>query len=254
MEPIRASHARFRRLLFVAAAVGVMFLVGRSGASLYDGLGFPDEPYRYVHPPHGYSQRYAPTNARVPVSLAGGTNPHEGLISSGESGPQVGVYLPPRALVADSALTTVVVTARPVGGGRLPVDGVVNSNVYAVAFNPPAATVRPGLGTTANVSLRQAVFETVVPVMEFRASDRDAWLRLNTVQIGRDIYLGPWSGPGEYVLVQPASGTAQTRRDSDSNHQLVVILGFCVLVVVGALFAVRRWGAEAGETPRDQVG
>lgn len=239
--------------MVVAALAAVVLLAGRGGTPLYDGIGFPDEPYRYVHPPHGYSQRYAPTSARVPVPLTSGTNPHEGLVSSGESGPQVGIYLPPRALVADSALTTVVVTARPIGGGRPPADGVVNSNVYAVAVNPPAATVRPGLGTNANVSLRQAASEPVVPVMEFRSTEHDAWQRVKTVQIGRDIYLGPWSGSGEYVLVQPATGTPQSRRDGGGNTQLLLILGFCLVVVVGALLAVRRWGAQAAEAQRDRA-
>jgi hypothetical protein len=251
---VKAVPGGLRGLVLLTSAAAVAMLIGRGGTPLYDGVGFPDEPYRYVHPPHGYNQRYAPTSARVPVPLTGGTNLREGLISSGESGPQVGVYLPPRALVAESAVTSVLVTARPVGGGGRPPDGVVNSNVYTVAFDPAGASVRPGLGTAANVSLRQAVFETVLPVMEFRPTGHDVWQRVKTIQIGRDIYLGPWVGAGDYVLVQPATGTSQSRRDRGGNTQLLLILGFCVVIVIGTLLAVRRWGAQAAETQQDRTG
>jgi hypothetical protein len=231
---------RTRTLAYCGAVVALVgLLVSQGGVPLYDGIGFPDEPYRYVQPPHGYQQKYQPTDAKTTVPLAKATNPHEGLISSGESGPQVALYIPPKGLHVGDAATSLTVRARPVAGSAPPTDGTLNSNVYDVDFGSHPVTFDTKDPSPPNIALREAVFQTVLAVMEYRPAG-GTWRRLPTQQVGRDVYLGYLQGAGQYVLIQPGKGTPQTSRDSGSTRQLVFILIFCVLVVTAALLAVRR--------------
>jgi hypothetical protein len=248
----RVPAARWLAVGYAGVLVAVLgLLVASSGVPLYDGLGFPDQPYRYVHPPRGYAQQYKPTEARTVLRISKGSNTEEGLISSGESGPQVAMYIPPGGLrVLDSA-PTLTVRARPVAPSTPPTDGTLNSNVYEVDFGPHPIRIDAGESAPPNITLREATFETVLAVMEYRAASTGPWRRLETGQVGRDIYLGALQGAGQYVLIQPAAGTPRSARNDGGGRQLLFILGFCFLVVIAALFAVR--GTSGGISPAGQV-
>jgi hypothetical protein len=235
-----AANRRWKRAGFGSGLVTLVVLVATaSGTPLYDGIGFPDEPYRYVDPPHGYVQKYKPTEARTVIRISRETNPDEGLISSGESGPQVAMYIPRRGLSVLDSASTVTVTARPVKANDPPGDGTLNSNVYQVDFSHPVQ-ISGASASPPNITLREATFETVLAVMEYRTDSTSRWRRLETPQVGRDIYVAALQGAGQYVLVQPAMGTAQSARNRGTGKQLVFILGFCLLIVIVVVFAVRR--------------
>jgi hypothetical protein len=221
--------------LLVAGAL----LIATEGTPLYDGIGFPDEPYRYVDPPAGHHQKNAPTDATATLTLLHGVNKGEGLVSSRESGPQVALYIPPGELHVTSSATRLTVRARPVPGGALPVDGTPNSNVYELDLGPAPVTFSGSPPNVPNISLREAVYQSVLAVMEYRATESSPWKRLPTQQVGRDVFLGFVQGPGQYVLVQPGAGSDQRSRDRGSNRQLVLILGACVLIL-GVLIASMR--------------
>ena len=81
-----------RRWLAVgAASTGVAWLVA-GGLPIYDGIGSPDEPYRYVAPPPGYRHTPAPTIASDKLPLKNGTNGNT-YLASGEIGPQISIYV-----------------------------------------------------------------------------------------------------------------------------------------------------------------
>jgi hypothetical protein len=238
----RCAFALYGSVLVVFTSI----LIAGRGTPLYDGVGFPDQPYRYVHPPSGYQQKYKPTEARTTLRVVKGSNVDDGLISSGESGPQVAMYIQPGGLQVLDAATVVTVRARPVTASAPPVDGSLNSNVYDVDFGSHPVRVDQGDSGAPNVTLREAVFQTVLAVMEYRPAG-GAWRRLQTGQVGRDVFLGALQGPGQYVLIQPASGTAHSARNDGGRLQLLLIVGFCLLVVVAALVAVRRLSTSADE-------
>ena len=164
-----------------------VLLIGTTGTPLYDGIGFPDEPYRYVHPPQGYQQKYQPTEARATVAMANGTNRREGQASSSENGPQVSLYIPPGELHVTSGAAAVVIRARAVAAAMLPTDGSANSNVYDVDLGPDPVTLSGDPPNVANITMREAVFQPVLAVMEYRPDAKSAWRRLETQQVGRDI-------------------------------------------------------------------
>src|SRR5437868_4317124 len=67
----RAGHARMSRAWLAggAALVAAMSALGTGGPPVYDGIGQPDEPYRYVAPPPGYRHTPPATSAGAAVPL-----------------------------------------------------------------------------------------------------------------------------------------------------------------------------------------
>src|SRR5881409_3272013 len=96
----------------VAVLLGLGALLSPAAVPLYDGVGFPDEPYRFV-PPRGDNP--AATTATVSLRVSGGVNSGGLLANSAELGPQVSVYAPPRAFQAPAGSTAPIrLTATPV--------------------------------------------------------------------------------------------------------------------------------------------
>src|SRR5438105_1065265 len=78
-----------RRRALVAAVFGVVWLTAAPAAPpLYDGLGFPDEPYRYLSPPPGAKKTPAPSTAAADFPVTPGVGNYVELAST-EVGPQV---------------------------------------------------------------------------------------------------------------------------------------------------------------------
>jgi hypothetical protein len=229
--------------------VAFVVLACGQGAPLYDGIGFPDEPYRFVNPPPGYQQHVAPTEARQLVPLSGGTNAREASINSGETGPQVAVYLPVGSLIAaDRGATGAIVTARPVRLVRPPADGTASSNLYDVSFEGPRVAVSQSLSPPANITLREASLDPILPTMEFRPTATARWQRLKTDQIGRDIYVAALAGQGQYVLVRPGPGAPHSRRDGGSHVGFALAIAVSVLLILCVLLAVRRLPVATDDT------
>jgi hypothetical protein len=243
-----ALGAPWMRVGYVTLLLAVVaMLVVRGGVPLYDGVGFPDEPYRYVQPPAGYPVTYRPTPAHAVLRMSKGSNVGDGLLSSGEAGPQVAMFIPRGGLRVLDAARTVTVTARPLAPSSPPKDGSANSNVYEIDFGSHPTRIDAGDAAPPNITLREATFETVLAVMEYRAGTSGPWRRLETSQVGRDIYLAALQGGGQYLLVQPASGTPRSVRNEGGGYaQLLMILGFCLLVVIVLIVSVRRTSREVG--------
>lgn len=101
------TSAGWRALVVAGLAVlAVVLLAPGAGPPLYDGIGFPDDPYRWVQPPAGAAKTPAVTPASVTLTpSADGTVPGaQGL--SAEKGPQIAFA------VADGALTVPAGTRR----------------------------------------------------------------------------------------------------------------------------------------------
>ncbi|MDQ6649765.1 MAG: hypothetical protein M3Z02_06575 [Actinomycetota bacterium] len=83
-----------RRLLGALAVLVAAWLLAPGGVPLYDGVGFPDEPYRYVVPPRADLPRTdPPTEGRDMVRAADAAGGSEVLAQSREMGPQVAVSM-----------------------------------------------------------------------------------------------------------------------------------------------------------------
>jgi hypothetical protein len=231
------------RWTVVAAVLAGGWLASPGAVPLYDGVGFPDEPYRFV-PPRGTA---APTVAEVRLELTGGVNLGGLLANSAEVGPQVTVYAPPQAFgVAGGTTGQIVLRAEAVPLTGSPPPGQVVSNVYALTLTSAAGpvTVRPEAQTPA-ITLRAVTPGLPLPIVQYRPSPDRPWQPLRTKQVGRDIVNAPApGGAGEYVLARPA---AAAKKDGGGRGPLLLVVGLAVLLVAGVLVGVRLLARQSEE-------
>jgi hypothetical protein len=238
-----------------AAAVLGLTLIGSAKTPLYDGVGFPDEPYRYLQPPAGRVTTPPPTAARGELRFAHGANTETRDFTTAEAGPQIDLFVPAKAVTVRGGAAEGVITLSlaPIPLVGPPTDGDAGSNDYHVDLAVPNARV--AASTTSEppfVSLR-ATAQDFIPVMVYRATPTSDWRRLETTQDGQDIFAGPWVGPGEYLLdklhLSPAGAESSGRPATPgrSHLGLVLVLGLAALLLV-LLVAVRlRTQAHARE-------
>jgi hypothetical protein len=248
---VRTTSARHRRLslLLVAAFVLALgWLVAPHPVPLYDGVGMPDEPYRYVVPPSGYRSTPPVSEARTEVDLQGGVTCCELEARSAEQGPQVAVYVPRGGLRAagNGALTLI---AQPVAPPAVPAPvkkGKYEGNVYRVTARGPSgdAQLTPD-GSRATLQLRALNGNSPGPKVWYRPNESVPWRQLPTGKVGFDIYESQFIGAGDYVLVRGPGGSGST---------VTVLLGILAVpaLLIVALIALRlRSGPPADEDDED---
>jgi hypothetical protein len=165
---------------------------------IYDGIGFPDEPYRFVDPPAGYRETQAATPAEQSVPAASGHTTRAVTVNSSESGPQVSLLLEAGAVRTPAEVSSVMVRAEPVHltGDKPP--GYVWGNVYRVGFTTADGAAQQASGAEAKIQLRSPSLQSG-PTLYVRHAG-GGWTALHTVQPGRDIWGADLAGVGEYVL------------------------------------------------------
>jgi hypothetical protein len=223
---------------------------------LYDGVGFPDQPYRYVNPPAGGTATPPPTSA---VDTEPTSDDRPDLVpASQETGPQVQAVISAGSLVLPGKATQVTARFQPLAPTPpLPTDGTIWGNVYQLTLTSPQGTV--GLKLTANRSsnlqLRAPTADQPPPVIEVYLLG--SWHRLHTMRAGNDIYRAGLISTGRYALVRlthpdPATGADASGTPNDPGAvlwpALFIVLG-ALLVVVTAVLAIRRTRRAASRRP-----
>jgi hypothetical protein len=209
-----------RRWLAGLALVCLGWLAAPSAVPVYDGIGSPDEPYRYA------GKTPAPGVATVTV------RPGEGLeVKSSESGPQVLLDLGEGSL--RSTDRTVTLTATPLTPDGVPPRGSFDSNAYRIAASD-GATLDAGKAQ-GFLFLRAAVMTRPDPVIVHRSGSGGAWREVKTARVGQDILSTPFRALGDYAVVQ-LPGAKPTAAVSASTSRWLQIGGVVVAaLVLGAL-------------------
>lgn len=232
----------------VALLIAVAWLVGRGGVPLYDGLGFPDEPYRFVSAPAGVKHGPPPSPRVTATSpLVNGINTQRVDPQSREQGPQILVILSPGALHAAAGATSVTAVASPLAPDVQPADGRIDGNVYRVELQaepPGAVTLAAGSGP-ALIYLRAVSLKPADPVLEFRPASGAPWRPLHTSRGGRDVFVGAFAAAGDYALVHQRGAKADPQKRG-SKTLLALLLGTLALVAA-TLLAVRRRAGRQGQ-------
>jgi hypothetical protein len=220
-----------RRWLVVAALLGGGWLASSGGVPLYDGVHFPQDPYRYTTPKPGEPAAKA---AKATVPLVEGRNVGGVVLNTGETGPQVQLYLPPQSLLARGGGVTVAeVTVTPVELDGSTTPDAPASNVYRVASSNGVTLAVPR--TPVQVTLRAAVHKTV-PDMYYRSGPTDRWQRLRTRGLGHDSFNATVPDFGDFVLVRGAGGGGV------GDKRIVVVVGLLLVtsLLTSALLVARR--------------
>ncbi|GAC1445588.1 MAG: hypothetical protein NVSMB55_27450 [Mycobacteriales bacterium] len=234
-------------MVVAACYAGALAAVG-GGVPLYDGVGFPDQPYRYVQPPPGMGRGPAPHPASA-SDAAAGSNTDELDLQSDELGPQLALALPPGSVLVPPGASAVTIRAIPLAPDSQPADGTIDGNVYRIVATAGAqpASFGPNVGQSF-LYLRAASTRPTVPLMEYRSATNASWRALQTGRGGTDVFVASFKGAGDYALVQLRNAPA-ARGDSSSIPLFGALMaGFVVLL--GLVAAVTRRRAAREQPPR----
>lgn len=241
--------------LFVLLAA---WLLAPAGVPLYDGVGFPDEPYRWVAAPAGTGPTPAPTEGSSTARMRHGTMVDGLAIASSEQAPQVQVFLPIGSLTGPAGSTTVTARVTPVAGDSASPGMIFDGNVYSLSARTDApGTPSAGLSTAiarvgGYVQFRSPLKPGVQPEMVYRATKSDPWRVLTVFRSGQDTYgSNDPSGLGDYALAfgvaagsPPASGIAPpAHRGGASTGPLYWLAGGIVVLLALILVGARAKGS-----------
>lgn len=247
------SRARTVALfLFALGLLGLGWsLTPRTAPPVFDGVGFPDEPYRFVVKPAGAADTKAPTTATGSAAVSEGT---VGAIhaSSAEQAPQVNILVPIGRLHAPSGTTRVVVNATPVRPQAPPEHAYLWSNVYDIEA-PGGSITLSDASPLATITLRAATGQRPLPTIERYADG--GWTKLETVPAGSDVYQAPLPALGRYAVI----GSTKLGGGKAPASKTGIIVSVVAVIVVIGLFVigarrrskVRKDDAAARGSPPD---
>jgi hypothetical protein len=234
-------------LLSAVALLAVAWLAAplSSTPPLYDGVAFPDEPYRYVTPPPGAPATPPPGDAVGDSRIVDGKS-QLALGGSNEQGPQVQFVVDDGEITAPPGTTVVHLRAEPVAATTQPSDARIWGNVYRLTATSDRgpAQIQSGSNSTTAIILRAPVGPTPQPVMEY--TDGTTWRRLPITRVGNDIYSAPLVGTGDYAVAtlpgqpQPLPGTTAATGGRSGIDRWVLIPGIALVVLIAAV-ALIRW-------------
>jgi hypothetical protein len=245
-----AAVSRPSRLLVVALLVlGAGWAIApRSALPLYDGLQFPDEPYRFVQRPAGAPETAAPTTAHGSAAVSGGST-GQLVAASAESAPQISLYIPKGKLNVPAGTSTVSIAGKPAAPLPTGRGQYLWSDVYDVTATPGTTQFKPG-GQQATITLRAASAQRPQPSIAYYDGSR--WQLLPTFAQGRDIYIAELNRFGQFavignnpLLVSQLSGGGKSGGGSSAIGLVVGIGAGVVVVVLFVLGRVRRARARA---------
>lgn len=220
-----------KRLAAALLLVALGRLASPTAVPVYDGVGTPDEPYRYV----GTTNAPAPSVSAT-ASVSGGVSGSLQL-KSAETGPQVLVDLGGGAFAAPSR--TVTLTAVPLAGdGEKVPQGTIDGNVYRITVSPGARLlVEQAQGF---LFLRAAVMTRPDPVVVHRPTPAAPWQQVKTVRAGRDILSTPFRSVGDYAVVHPPGSQPLSEGGGPSLGRMLLLGGGVLLLVVLTVVVLRR--------------
>jgi hypothetical protein len=247
----RARPAGLVLVLATLALAGIVLARPPHAPPLYDGVGFPDEPYRWVVPPQGEQRtRLAATDAFTRIPVTGGANV-ESQAQSDEKGPQILLTALAGAFAVPAGASSIMVRAVPHAVPDVqPDDGHVVSNLYVITAEAEGRPVTLARDYALLLNLR-AVRSTPQAVVVCRWTGR-GWQQVATDCVGVDIYAAWLDTIGPVALVQLDPGvspqpaalqpSSAARAAGPGADALWLGLGAIVLVIAGSLLVVRRQG------------
>jgi hypothetical protein len=241
---VATVRQRHRWLLVAVAAVVLAWVLAPAVTPIYDGIGNPDEPYRWVKPPGNAKTTQPPTSARKIVAVTGGFSTAQ-FANTAENGPQLSLYLPPKALQAPAGATSITVTAQPLAPAPpLPKQGTILTNVYrlnATANGKPVPVVGTG-PTSPSLQMRAPSAQQPGPVFQHRTAT--GWQQTRTIRVGVDVYQTQAPALGDWALVQLKSAASSGGSGGGLNWGLLGGgIALLVLAVVVLMVRMRRTGA-----------
>lgn len=234
-----------RRAWLVLVALALLAfgwaLAPRSAPPLYDGVGFPDEPYRFLVKPVGACDTKTPTSASATTSASNGKAGSISL-STAEQAPQLSVLIPSDLLSTPNTAKRLTITAKPVRPVAPPQGRHLWSNVYDVEATTPGVTLHDtDASRPTTITLRAATAQRPTPTIEHYANGH--WTPVATQPAGRDIYNGSLPSLGRYAVIGTSAinvSDLKCGKSSTSSTGIVIAAVAGGVVVLLAVFGVLR--------------
>jgi hypothetical protein len=220
-----------RKLAAALLLVGLGWLASPSAVPVYDGVGAPDEPYKYV----GRSNAPA-ASVSTTVGVSAGSSAAL-TVRSAEKGPQVLLDLAAGGFEATTPRVTVTATPVAADGTEAP-QGKVDGNAYRIKVSP-GARLRPDRAQ-GFLYLRAAVMTRPDPVLVHRASPTAAWEAVRTSRAGQDILATPFKALGDYAVVSLPGSKPLSQSGGLSGTRLALLVGGVLVLVVLTVLVLRR--------------
>lgn len=232
------------RILLVAAVVlGLGALAAPPSAPpLYDGVNYPDEPYRFVDPPPGAPKTKPPTTASATASVRNGRAGALNLATA-EMAPQISIDLPEGAVRIRAGVTQVRITAEPVKDIPVPSGTYLWSDVYEVSATQGSVSAVTDADGQPTITMRAVNAQRPEP--KIARFDGKTWTMLPTLATGNDVYSAQFPGLGTFaVLGSKPLVLATTGATSDQgvsgNYGILIAIGAVAVIVVLIALSVRR--------------
>lgn len=184
-----------RQLVLAAVAVIAAAIVSPHVVPLYDGVGFPDEPYRYV----GKSDTATATSVNQTVFVSD-LNQYGAAASSQESGPQISLYFQQKSVIMPSGASSFSVKAIPEAPTDQPAPGSIAGNVYTVSASSKSGAPRFDNSKSALFMRLPGDKPAYKIAVVYRPGDSGSWQTLATTKTGSDVFKAGFHGPGQYAL------------------------------------------------------
>jgi hypothetical protein len=239
--PQAGRHPGLAWWALAALLVAAGWLVTPNPVTIYDGVGQPDEPYRYVSAQPGARVTAKPTGAQTTVPVLAGVSGQDVTLLSTENAPQVSVFLPRDGLAATSGMISVSVV--PEAPTDQPPEGRIDGNVYLLSITNTAGPVTFTANATNALIILRATSALSEPVIEHRSGPGQKWSAVETTRFGNDRYMGLIPAAGQYALVLQNPTPGGSGSGAGSHTALIVILLGALILLLSAVVAV-RWHAE----------
>ena len=237
-----------RRWLYLSGLVLILAaFAGPRVVPLYDGVGFPDQPYQFMNG----SNPPSPVEQTVPVR---DLDQYTTTLQSLESGPQVQVFFDAGSITLPGSATEVSLEAKPEAPTSRPTSGTIPGNVYLLTVvstpGPPKIT-----NSRAKVFMRLPQNTTSkTPVVMVHRAAGGQWGQLATTKTGNDVYEAQFAGPGEYALAVNAaaapSSAAHSAAKPASRSLPLLLVALLVGIIIVSIAVIRLASAKPHEPPR----
>lgn len=199
---------------------------------LYDGIGLPPEPYRYLHPTHAQAANNLPPTSAYRAFILRSNTPTV-IVGTKEQGPQAEILLDGSSIRSGSRQTRVRVTIRAVTPPSLPPGMHLDGNVYAITITADGRTAH--LRASHAVILLRATSAFLHPSMEAYRAGR--WRRLIAAPgYIRESWGAQMAAPGDFALFTQG-GPAQP---PGTNWAPLIVAGLIALAVAAAGLTLLR--------------
>lgn len=226
-----------RRLLaLTGGAVVLAAFTGPHIVPLYDGVGFPDEPYRYA------GKTPSPTSINQSIIISD-LDQYGAAASSQEIGPQVSVYFQQHSVKLPSG-ASFTIQASPSVPSNQPQPGSIAGNMYTFTADSKSGTPQFD-SSKSSIFLRLPSDKPMYKVaIEYRSGSSKQWQPQFTTKTGNDIFKTNFFGAGQYAL---ATGIDMPSKASPQNGSTwlgpwlrflpwIIFFGFIVAVILAIRF------------------